>query len=464
MTRPHLLLGIVMGVCLVAMPRAANAAFDLSVAPQTGGRNIRFEASAPGGLLRNEQVNVSVQSDEAVPYRIYLTVHQPLMNEAGKSLPQGAFFLFSPSSPLGTLRTQLETPLTLGQIPLYTSNNSGESDNFILVFNVRIPDNQPGGFYHTQISFTAEPANPTGQVMPVTQTVDVQVEIRPVFNVVISNEKGGRQIDLGRIDQNTPAGSDSLSVRIESNAGAAYRVIQEMPQPLVSTEGVFLDDRLLTFTAQGAANGALASTGASVPVGQPPLIYTSNESGQSDEFQVRYQITPDAAAKAGHYSGTITIRFESQSPLISAEAIVLPVKLQIEPVFHLQVEVKDALGIHFGMVKPGENAPHERQVLLTVQSNLGAPYQISQVVSRKLMTQEGGALPDDSFRFSADRAQSGTVTVASAQAVKEGESVVFISDKKGTPESVLLKYTLTIPANARAGSYGSEIKYSITTL
>jgi hypothetical protein len=464
MKRSPILLCLAVCLGVLTSPEIARAAFEFSISPQSGSRNIRFEASAPGGLLRNEQVNVSVQSDEAVPYRVYLTVHQPLMNETGKALPQGAFFVFSPSSPIGTLRTQLETPLTLGQIPLYTSNSAGASDSFILVFNVRVPESQPGGTYHTQISFTAEPANPTGQVMPVTRTVDVQVEIRPVFNIIIRNEKGGRQIDLGRIGQNSPSGGDILNIRIESNAGVAYRVIQEMPQPLVSQEGVFLDESLLRFTAQGTGNGTLASTGASSAVGQPPLIYTSDEAGQSDEFQVRYAITPDAAAKAGLYAGTITLRFESQSPLIPADAVVLPVKLEIEPVFDLNVEVRDALGIHFGMVKPGENRPQERQITLTVRSNLGAPYQISQVVSRRLMTQEGVTLPDDAFQFYGSNARSGTVTVTSPSAVREGESVVFISDKKGTPESLLLKYTLTIPPQAKAGDYGSELKYSITTL
>src|SRR3989338_7729673 len=106
----------------------AQAIFTLTASPRRGGQGIRFEAGKPGTVLRNEEVTLSVTTDRNAQYRIYQTVYQPLSNQFGNTIPQGALIAFSPSNPLGTLRTQLETPVTMGQVPIYTSNSAGDSD------------------------------------------------------------------------------------------------------------------------------------------------------------------------------------------------------------------------------------------------------------------------------------------------------------------------------------------------
>ena len=73
-------------------------------------------------------------------------------------------------------------------------------------------------------------------------------------------------------------------------------------------------------------------------------------------------------------------------------------------------------------------------------------------------------IPKEHFTFFGSDAQTGLLIVMSPQAVSEGESMVFTSNKLGDPEKFTLNYSLTIPRNARAGNYNSDIKYSITTL
>src|SRR3989338_7840412 len=119
---------------LLTLVQDAHAVFTLSVTPRRGGQNIRFEPAKPGDYLRNEEVTFTVTSDRNAQYRIYQTVYQPLTNEFGNTIPQGAFIVFSPSNPLGTLRTQLETPITMGQAPIYASDTAGSSDSFVVGF------------------------------------------------------------------------------------------------------------------------------------------------------------------------------------------------------------------------------------------------------------------------------------------------------------------------------------------
>jgi hypothetical protein len=442
----------------------AYAVFDFSVSPRRGGQNIRFQASHAGVPVQSEEVQLSVMTDKGAAYRIFSTLNQPLINEFGNTIPQGALFMFSPSSTLGTLRVQLETPVVMGQTPIYTSNSSGDSDSFFLVFNIQVPENQPGGMYYTQISFSVEPVDSAGAFSPIVRTLDVQVEITPSFKIEVKSQKGGRQIELGRIDEKNNSSSEALVMEVTSNIGARYRIIQQLAEPLVSSEGSILEEDTLQFSVSGGRNGSV-STGseARALLTDPIQLYTSNPSGEGDAFQIQYAFTPHSRQKAGIYSGTLLFRAESDSPLVSNEVINLPIKIKVEPVFNLAIEIKDELGIHFGIVKPGEDKK-EKQVSLVVKSNLGEPYQISQIASRKLGTPEGHTLPSESLLYYGQKTRTGDVKALSPIPLPDGESIIFVSDKLGTPEELSMNYSLSIPIDSPPGSYTSEIKYSITTL
>ena len=235
-----------------------------------------------------------------------------------------------------------------------------------------------------------------------------------------------------------------------------------MTEPLSSTEGGSLDDAAFSFTPSGNAEGSF-STGvnSTVPVLQS-LLYTSGEWGGSDRFQLDYALTPDISEKAGHYRGNLSFRVESNSPFVSQEVINVPVEVEIEPIFNLDVAFSQGRSLNFGAFKTGDEK-QERQAVLKVHSNLGEPYQITQIVPRKMMTEEGTPLADGNFQFFTQNVRSGTAS-ATPHSVESGESVIYSSDNKGTPEEFIVNYSLTIPRNSRAGSYTSEVKYSITTL
>ncbi len=448
----------------LASASEAHAIFDLTVSPRRGGNNIRFEAGRPGELLRNEEVTLTLTSTLASQYRIYQTVYQPLTNEFGNTIPQDAFIVFSPSSPLGTLRTQQETSIAMGQMPIFTSNAAGDSDEFVLVFNVRVPENQAGGVYHTQITFTAEPVAGQSGISPSVRTLDVRVELTPSFNVTIENVSGGRDLNLGKITQDRPTAEGALKIEIESNIGTTYTLVQQASEPLASQEGELFDEESIRFSAAGGSNGSLSigGTPANLP-SSPTLIYTSSSSGAGDVLQLQYQTVEGIKQKAGLYSGVMTFKIESNSPLVPGQVFNVPVKIEIEPILYLEVKMDQGGSFNFGTFRTGEEK-QERKATLVVHSNLGEPYQVSQILSRKLTNSEGAAIPKEHFQFFGSDAQTGTLTVMSPAPVEEGSRVVFTSDPKGTPEQFTLNYSLTIPRDTRAGSYNAETVYSITTL
>ena len=442
----------------------AHAIFDFSALPRRGGQSVRFEGGKPGMLLRNEEVTLTVTSTLASQYRIYQTVYQPLTSDRGDTIPQGAFIVFSPSSPLGTLRTQQETPLTMGQMPVYTSNAAGDSDEFTLVFNVHVPENQPGGIYHTQVTFTAEPVNAQGGVSPRVVNMDVSVEITPSFQITLQNSKGGRDLNFGKINKDHPTTTAFLKTEIGSNIGTPYKFIQQISEPLVSQDGTILDEDFLVFSVVGASRGSLA-VGAtpSKLSSSPTLIYTSDATGGSDAFELQYQTLPDINPKAGIYSGVLSFKVESTSPLVPSQVFNVPVRIEIESIFYLDVQLDQGTVMNFGTFRTGDEK-QQRRVNLTIHSNLGQPYQIMELMTRKLTNQEGAVIPQEYFQFFGSDAKTGNLAVMSPTPMEEGERVVFTSDRKGTPEQFTLNYMLTVPKEIHSGSYSTETTYSITAL
>lgn len=450
--------------CLTLLSADAYAEFNFTATPRHGAREIRFDASDPGRMLTNEEVTLSVQTDQAVQYQILQTVYQPLTSQNGDVIPQENLITFSPSKPLGTLRNETETPVTMGSNQIYTSNSAGESDSFVLIFNVHVPEDQPGGTYTTRISFTAEPVGGGAGVSPQIENLNIRVEIRPKFRFSVQNAKGSRDLDFGEISKEHPAASSVLKFGMDSNIGTTFRIVQQLTEPLMSQEGVSLDESALTFVATGGGSGHLGRSGPAEISASPEIVYTSGPEGATDALQIQYQLVPDSSQKAGIYTGTISFKVESDSPLTPFEVFSVPVRVEVAPIFYLDVEVEQgSSSLSFGTVKSTQTA-QERKVILTVHSNLGEPYQVSQVVSRKLTSQEGSVLSKEHFTYFGSDAQTGNLTAMSPTPIEEGQWPVFTSDSKGTPGSFTLNYSLTVPPEARAGSYGSDLKYSMTTL
>lgn len=445
------------------MESNAHAVFNLSVAPRRGGQSIRFESVKPGSIPRNEEVTLTVTTDRAVQYHIFQTMFQPLTNELGDTIPQANFIVFSPSNPSGTLTTELETPVTMGQVPIYSSNAAGDSEEFTLVYNVKVPENQPGGTYRTSISFRAEPINATAGVSAGSVTLDVRVEIRPTFRMDIISAQGGKALNLGKISKDQLISKAALKVQIESNIGTTYRLVQQLTEPLTSQDGVVLDEESVQFSVLSPNSKNAAQAGSTQLTQGPQVVYTSSETGEGDVFEIQYTCDPDMQQESGTYSGNLSFKVEANSPLVTPEIINIPVRFEVEPIFYIDVESEQGSQLHFGTFNADLDVQN-RKVTITVHSNLGQPYQVMQVVSRKLSNPEGSQIPAENFTVLGSETAKGTMSVLSPKPVQEGQTPIYTSDSKGTPQQLILNYELKIPLNAKAGAYSSELNYTIITL
>ena len=218
---------------LAAQP--AQAEFDLRLTPERGGRDIRFTPAKPGREVRNEELFVTVPTDEDRQYRVLVQQTAPFMNAMGQALSPGSVKIFSPSSVSGTLRVVIPQDLVPGQQVIYTSDSLGTEEEFTLVFAADLQPTDGAGHYQTQLIFQLEAVD--GGVPTVNVVLHVHVAISPEFNIQIRNVKGGRTLNFGRISRRRLQGGGTLEVVVSSGQGAPYRIYQKLIEPLSNATG-----------------------------------------------------------------------------------------------------------------------------------------------------------------------------------------------------------------------------------
>lgn len=460
---PARVCSLLFGVALLTQLTVdAWAVFELQVTPRRGGQTIRLEEAEPGKPSRNEEVTVTMVADAGVPYTISQILHQPLTNDSGQTIPPGAWAQFSSSELPGTLRTRLETPVLLGQHPVYTSPEDGGDASFVLVNNVRVPEGQSGGSYRAQFSFIAEPQTAQAGISSQIVTLNVIVDMKPVFKLTVTPEGGAHSVDLGSVGRNRDASASVVTVRIENNTGRNYTLSHGLPEPLTSESGETLGPEDVTFTAQANLSGRTLFASKEPMRSTSAELFSSAEGGSSEEVVVSYQISASPEIRAGSYRGLLELKVLSDSPYAPSDSVDLPVTLDVQEVLDLSVDFVDgsSQGLAFGRLQPG--ASQIRSVLLSAYSNLGRRYRISQSLSRLLTQAEGKTLPAECLQYSVYK-QNLDTPISSPEPVVVGESVVYTSDLHGTPEALTVLYQLSIPEDrVVAGDYSSELRYSLT--
>ena len=58
----------------------------------------------------------------------------------------------------------------------------------------------------------------------------------------------------------------------------------------------------------------------------------------------------------------------------------------------------------------------------------------------------------------------GSLKCAQKTPIKEGQTILFVSDKKGSPDKFKVIYELAPPRNLQSGDYSTMFTYSVTEI
>ena len=427
---------------LFIMPTALFAAFSVSAVPFEGGYDLRFgKISLAAGRI-NKELIVNITSDISAQYRLTQTLIEPLSSVSGKTIPENNFLIYGlrGTNKYGTLNVEQEMPVGLGRQVIYTSNQSGNPDSFTLVYGlVPSQDIEPGS-YRGRIGFTIEPIN-SGQA-PVTVILNIIAEIGIESSIEINTDTGTKNISLS---SDKPENSVSrVMINIKGGLGSQFRILQLVDEQPISNSGELLDYNAVNFIGLNAQKGTVVNQaqGLSGP-GSPQVIYTSSPAGDADSFVIEYRLNPFQRQSAGLYKGRVKYALEGSGSIQPRIIDTLRLEVENTRIFELVVTPEPGGLIRFNDVKLNQ-PPQTSELLVEIKTNIGRQYQINQHLYSNLANKDSDVIPSKNFTLRQESISTkGTLKFTAASEVKSGDTVLFVSDKDGSPDKFKLIYELT---------------------
>lgn len=156
------------------------------------------------------------------------------------------------------------------------------------------------------------------------------------------------------------------------------------------------------------------------------------------------------------------------SACAETDSKTVKVSATIVPRLELSVTPQTGQDIAFGVIEQpsaGDTTHRSVNVALNVFSNLARPYQVTQLVRQPLTNSDGASIPSDQFQVETHDAARGTLGAPSATAIVPGNATtLYLSDERGKSDSFHADYNLTVTPRTPAGTFGTEIVYTVTSL
>ncbi len=460
--RFRLVLFITIFTSLLIVIKSALAVdvFNLSYLLTEGGYRLEFnDANYYKG------VKVQVTTDVASQYEVVQKIVRPLEKREKPGVFLRNNFVVKGiigTNQYGNIRVSTsEIPVRDYEV-LYVSNATGNQDNFSLIYGlVNVNDLEPGDYSGT-ISFTLQPIG--GSQAPVIKNLDVFVTVpEQVGNqpkIEIRTFSGLKSIRLSSRNQDSQ--SCDVIANINGRFYNSFRIVQFMPQPLESKEGIRLDNSVVNFVVKEVRKCLAPNQESPLTALQQP-IYTSAASGDADSnFVVTYSLGDLSKQLAGLYRSRIQYFLEEQG--VPARIETMELEADIERIFKVVLTSEDNKGvIEFSHVKPGEEVKRN-EVIVQVNTNLGKQYQLTQNVYSELTNKAGNKIPIPYFRCRTENLNTkGTLKITNVEEVKKGDTTLLVSDSLGSPDKFKVIYELGLPKNenVQAGDYSTRITYSL---
>lgn len=439
--------------------QVAQAILTLSVTPYEGGYDLRFDKISYAGERINREIKVRINTDIGKQYRLIQVVSDPLRTDDGQTFPNKNFVVYGlrGTNSFGTLHVEQAFPVNLNRQILYTSNTAGASDSFTLVYSLIPPEQIHPGSYRGRISFVIQPLDSTQDL--VSETINVFAEVDIASSVTVSTATGSKDIVL-RSDRSQDSERNKVFVEIVGGLGKQFRIVQSLSEQPVSAEGNRLDWQAVNFIGRGAQKGMLINEVTTLPRRQQ-IVYTSSPRGEADSFELEYSLGDLSQQKEGNYR--TQIKYFLDGPDASMR-LLETVGLEVEHprVFELLITPENKRGIlRFEGLKPKE-PPKTNEVTIEIKSNTGKRYQVTQNVYSDLIDKQGNVIPSGYFTVRTESLDTkGKLRFVAGEGVKKGDTILFISDDKGSSDKFKIIYELTIPADVPAGDYSTRIIYAL---
>lgn len=448
--------------CIFVSKSAIAAQASISATPLSGEYELAFRAN-PGEIVNPEEIRIRMLNTN-FKYEIRQELLTPLSSGINEINWRNLMIRgLRGSNASGTFHAASDAPMPVNAYSSLYTNTAGTQDEFILIYNLNVPSDTPAGSYRGRIRFVLMPLEAGYEQASVFLNIVTEVgrgvstgaskptvEITPLsgLNVILLDSKriDGQEFDMG--------------VSLNKNFDNLFSIVQIITDPLVSGEGNQFDHKRINFKTIDVNKGVgILSSALS---NQRQIVYTSRPNGEADTgFIINYSLGDLSGQKAGKYNSVIQYYLEEAGKqMLLLKRIGL--EINIERIFDLELTPEDPSGlISFRDLSPKDPA-RTNEVIIEIKSNVGKKYQVSQNVCCELSDKSGDTIPFKYFTLATqDIETKGILKFPQKTEVKKGDTIVFISDSKGSPDKFKLIYGLTCPLDIRVGDYSTRITYSL---
>lgn len=431
------------------------AEVNLTVGPSDGTNSLRL-GRVGMGMVNRKELRVRITSTDGKQYQVFQRLEGPIMNEKGESLDLNAVEMASQSgsNASGTLYLQNISRLSFGEDLLYTSGRNGESDSFLVAYSARPDLMNINGNLFGKLVFTVRAIGESSQ-----DQAYIDLFLDGVSNWKASVE-GRAAPDRVRVkDTDIKAGTGNvIKVAFSGNSNQEVKVYQDIEALPRNEKGEELRPDALMFSVEADSEKNIRVQGLTGLRTGRTLLYSGF--AVEDRFLIFFLPDAENAAleEAGIYIGKVRYVVESGR---GAEEFMMDVEYQVQPVFNMEVSFPSE-GVRFPNVLP-TNPPADREVVVTVRSNLHVPYQVVQSVGTLMTNEKGQEIGKDAFtmRVELPPGQKGRGKFPEYVPVETGDFAIFSSDSAGSSASFKVIYRLTGYSQMFPGNYAVPVKFSL---
>lgn len=269
---------------------------------------INLESSYGYNLVRLDTSRENTPSDVAVSFsgnlggnvKVYQELVRYPADDLNLELASGILGTVNSGGQQGQLNFQSPAEIPRTRELIYKS--SQQSDSFSVKFFLT-PEkllSQKAGTYHGRVHYTVET-----EFLQKDFDIDLDILIAPLFEIIMDFPQG--PMNFANILPGQKPVLKEVNVKVNTNLGRPYSVIQHLPDFLTNEKGENVPGKYFMYKVQKSNDSkAVISAVDFIPVPKGDKeIFFSDSKGSPEEFKVLYQLKPFDGMRAGDYRSTI---------------------------------------------------------------------------------------------------------------------------------------------------------------
>ncbi|MFH0753967.1 MAG: hypothetical protein V2A70_05320, partial [Candidatus Omnitrophota bacterium] len=359
------------------------------------------------------------------------------------------------SNTAGTLYLNTSEFLSMGEQLLYTSAQAGNSDSFVVAYSTT-PDKASGnGNFFGKIVYTVRSTTDGSQDQ---QMLNLRLESQGNWKTDLRGLHDPLTVRLKDTDSD-PQIADGIRISFNGGTGSNIRVYQETAVIPVNQRTNELVAGVLNFFVTGSEQMLSGSMGQGNLLEHPrDLIFSGKVS--EGELVIKFLPVIDKISEqdAGDYIGKLKYTVETDQ---DRQDFFINLEMHIQPIFSMEASLPPQ-GVSFTNVL-ATKPPEDREVLVTVKTNLHKQYQVTQSLLSPLTNEKGNAIDKNHFfiKIEVPSGQKGKTRFAEFSPMEVGEYPIFVSDGQGSPVAFKVLYRLEGYSQMNAGNFLAPVRFSL---